>query len=335
MEAKAAAEAEAEAKAQQQAAAASNQSTSKYVFDSVRNEWIPPQFSNSSAVVDMGNKVSIQERIDKLNLTDLNLSHLKQAVSMFNLGPAPLPPPPPPPSSSSTQPHPVLPPSLTHTTNVSSSSLLKADTPLSPPSLVSSHDKTFASNDSSSKKRVSSQKIEAISARLPPGWKCKRNKSGVLYYFNEVTKSSQWNFPKVEAKKETETMSMIVPSSSPTKSESSNTSASMVDAPSGTSSNVAGAGSGVDTEAGKILKDQFREKVSRLVVKLLQPYMSPGCCAGRIENVADFKHLARKFTHIIMEKEANRVGNPEQLDLDNRIKVGKREVVWLFKIKII
>lgn len=84
----------------------------RYVFDQVRNEWVHQATTTSETTT--SNKVSIQERIDKLNLTELNLSHLKQAVSMFNLAPPPPPPPPP-------HPHHHL------------SSHLQTDTPLSPP----------------------------------------------------------------------------------------------------------------------------------------------------------------------------------------------------------
>jgi len=40
---------------------------------------------------------------------------------------------------------------------------------------------------------------------------------------------------------------------------------------------------------------------------------------GRLRRIEDFKHLARKFTHCVMEKEMSRVTRPEQLDLNKRI----------------
>lgn len=180
--------------------------------------------------------------------------------------------------------------------------------------------------------------MSAISAKLPPNWKCKRNKTGMLYYFNEATKVSQWNFPKCDQQQKKETKvderdakqatnspadkseaSSSSLSSQPDVSSSSGTSGITTTATSTTQNAVAVAVAG--SEIHKIFKDQFREKLSRLVVKLLQPYMSSSCRVGRIDNVADFKHLARKFTHSILEKEISRVGSSEMLDLDNRIKV--------------
>lgn len=78
---------------------------SRYMFDANKNEWVQQPSSSSSYGAFGGepsspsstNKPSIQERIDRLNLTELNLSHLKQAVSMFTSAPPPPPPPLPPP----------------------------------------------------------------------------------------------------------------------------------------------------------------------------------------------------------------------------------------------
>jgi histone-lysine N-methyltransferase SETD2 len=60
------------------------------------------------------------------------------------------------------------------------------------------------------------------------------------------------------------------------------------------------------TEAFKIIKDQFRDMLSKLIIKLLQPYMRRECTVGRLSNVDDFKFLARKFTHTILDKEMSR-----------------------------
>lgn len=154
---------------------------------------------------------------------------------------------------------------------------------------------------SQAKKRLSSQQMVALAAKLPDNWKCKRNKTGAVYFFNELTKQSQWNFPKVTK--------VIEAPASPSRSAESSQSSSQQDPTTGSS------------EISKIYKDQFREKLSRLVVKLLQPYMNASNPIGRIDNVADFKHLARKITHTVLEKEVSRSTNLEHLDLDSRIKV--------------
>lgn len=49
--------------------------------------------------------------------------------------------------------------------------------------------------------------------------------------------------------------------------------------------------------------------------------MSPDCRIGRIGNVDDFKHLARKFTHTILDKELTRTSKLDELDFEKRIKV--------------
>ncbi|XP_065185032.1 histone-lysine N-methyltransferase SETD2-like [Sycon ciliatum] len=51
------------------------------------------------------------------------------------------------------------------------------------------------------------------------------------------------------------------------------------------------------------LKESFRSDLSKLIVQLLNPYRKPDCKRARIENDGDFKHLARKLTFIVVEKE--------------------------------
>jgi hypothetical protein len=46
--------------------------------------------------------------------------------------------------------------------------------------------------------------------------------------------------------------------------------------------------------------------LSKLVIKLLQPYLRKECPIGHVASVDDFKYLARKFTHIILDKEMSR-----------------------------
>ena len=73
----------------------------------------------------------------------------------------------------------------------------------------------------------------------------------------------------------------------------------------------------VETDAFKIAKEEFRNQLSAFIVKILQHYSttssttnnnnSNGPKYGRIENKDDFKYLARKLTHTIVEKEMTRV----------------------------
>ena len=208
-----------------------------------------------------------------------------------------------------------------------------------------------------------------INARLPPNWKCKKNQKGSIYYYNEKTKKSQWNFPKSkqqppsksklnekpelsksnEMSKKAELVNnsnsgggsetassyneeptsighstaLAIPTpKSPPQSESSSSSSSHHDVTNSSTS-----------EIFKIYKDQFRNKLSRLVVKLLQPYLRRDCKTGHITNSSDFKHLARRFTHTILEKEISRTTKLEELDLDKRIKIKAQEFVSKYMVK--
>jgi histone-lysine N-methyltransferase SETD2 len=60
---------------------------------------------------------------------------------------------------------------------------------------------------------------------------------------------------------------------------------------------------------------------------VLQPFLKEDCKLGHIQNTDDFKHLARKFTHMIMEKEMSRATKIEELDLNKRIKMKTQEFI--------
>jgi hypothetical protein len=86
----------------------------------------------------------------------------------------------------------------------------------------------------------------------------------------------------------------------------------------------------LETESFKITKEEFRNKLSSFIVKLLQHYStthagntntnSEGVHLkyGRIETKEDFKYLARKLTHTILEKEMSRIASlsSSSCDLD-------------------
>jgi histone-lysine N-methyltransferase SETD2 len=77
----------------------------------------------------------------------------------------------------------------------------------------------------------------------------------------------------------------------------------------------------LDTEAFKVTKEEFRNKLSGFIVKLLQHYSTSHATNtntnsdgvhlkyGRIETKEDFKYLARKLTHTILEKEMSRIAS--------------------------
>jgi hypothetical protein len=93
-----------------------------------------------------------------MQLEDLrNVVQQVQPSTSPSVSQPPPPPPPPPPPM------------------MSSGSASELDmTPMSPPSA-----------------------LQQQQQQLPPNWKCRLDKRGKLYYFNEVLKRSQWEFPRV------------------------------------------------------------------------------------------------------------------------------------------
>lgn len=73
--------------------------------------------------------------------------------------------------------------------------------------------------------------------------------------------------------------------------------------------------------------------MSKLVINLLKPYLNVDCKVGHIKNNEDFKHLARRFTHTIIEKEIARAADPKEIDIDKRIKQKSHEYISKYMLK--
>ncbi len=149
--------------------------------------------------------------------------------------------------------------------------------------------------------------------KLPLNWKCARNNKGRLYFFNRITKHSQWHFPKSAVK----TAKHVKPKKpEPVQPDISTNEPDPL------------------SEDYKKYKDLLRENISKLIVKLLQPYMKIDCKVGRITNTDDFKHLARKFTHTILEKELLRHTNPDDVnDANKRVIIKTKEYLKKYMMK--
>jgi hypothetical protein len=106
-------------------------------------------------------ETSSSSTMNKLQLTESHLQDLRQVVQQFQ-----------PKVSNASSKSPAVPP----LPQPSADNTEK--TPMSPPP-------------------ISSLSTSKITAKLPPNWKCKHDKKGKLYYYNEMTKRSQWEFPKV------------------------------------------------------------------------------------------------------------------------------------------
>jgi [histone H3]-lysine36 N-trimethyltransferase len=141
--------------------------------------------------------------------------------------------------------------------------------------------------------------------KLPPNWKMAKNSKGRVYYYHVITKKSQWHFPRENKK---------VKKESTRKKQN-------IDL-----NNL--------TDNMKKQKELFREELSKIVRKQLTPYMKSDCHIGRISNTDDFKYLARKFTHSIMERELERaVNNSEELSVNKRVKIKTQEYITKYMLK--
>ncbi|CAF0709874.1 unnamed protein product [Brachionus calyciflorus] len=331
----AAEEAEAKAKFQQ-----TNQEL-KWIYDSQKNQWI-------QTYVPVNNQVNFQP---------YGYPHVTNSVQTFQYNyntyqlsgvPPPIPPPPAPQSTSNSN-------EILTKINITESSLKNLQQAVQ--QFAHSTQKTPKKNTPEKKVPLSASKhrsLAAIAAKLPPGWKCKRNNKGFVYYYNLKTKKTQWNFPKIT--KSTTTSKPKLTAENNTKQEENielkSASDSKVTEPDKISptitsttsekidndltksngSEAASASGSVSTSSNtfKMYRDQFREKLSKLIIKLLEPFLKKDCKYGHIRNNDDFKHLARKFTHTIMEKEISRTTNLEGLDLDKRIKLKAQDYVWKY-----
>lgn len=50
----------------------------------------------------------------------------------------------------------------------------------------------------------------------------------------------------------------------------------------------------LNSEEAKKIKEKFKSAIAEIIVQHLRPYMKESCQIGRITNIEDFKHLARK-----------------------------------------
>merc|ERR1712032_1503845 len=66
-------------------------------------------------------------------------------------------------------------------------------------------------------------------------------------------------------------------------------------------------------------KDKFLKEMSKVVVKILDPYRKKGV-KGHVGNTDDFKHLAKKFTYTIMQKELKSCKSSDELKANEKVK---------------
>lgn len=152
---------------------------------------------------------------------------------------------------------------------------------------------------------------------LPPNWKVARDPEGKIYYYHIVTRQTQWDPPTWDGTTESTTVDheSEMDLGTPTYDEN----------PSKFSTKTAEADT--SSELAKKSKETFRKDMSQFIVQCLNPYRKPDCKLGRIVNTEDFKHLARKLTHGVMNKELKACKNPEDLECNENVKHKTKEYI--------
>lgn len=152
---------------------------------------------------------------------------------------------------------------------------------------------------------------------LPPNWKVARDPEGKIYYYHIVTRQTQWDPPTWEGSSDNTSVDheSEMDLGTPTYDEN----------PSKFSTKTAEADT--SSELAKKSKETFRKEMSQFIVQCLNPYRKPDCKSGRISNTEDFKHLARKLTHGVMNKELKACKNPEDLECNENVKHKTKEYI--------
>ncbi|KAG7469756.1 hypothetical protein MATL_G00132080 [Megalops atlanticus] len=155
---------------------------------------------------------------------------------------------------------------------------------------------------------------------LPPSWKVARDPEGKIYYYHVITRQTQWDPPcwegsGVEPDNASVDHEAEMDLGTPTYDEN----------PSKFSTKTAEADT--SSELAKKSKEVFRKEMSQFIVQCLNPYRKPDCKLGRISNTEDFKHLARKLTHGVMNKELKSCKNPEDLECNENVKHKTKEYI--------
>ncbi|XP_028986390.1 histone-lysine N-methyltransferase SETD2 isoform X2 [Betta splendens] len=152
---------------------------------------------------------------------------------------------------------------------------------------------------------------------LPPNWKVARDPEGKIYYYHIVTRQTQWDPPTWDGSSDNTSVDheSEMDLGTPTYDEN----------PSKFSTKTAEADT--SSELAKRSKETFRKEMSQFIVQCLNPYRKPDCKSGRISNTEDFKHLARKLTHGVMNKELKACKNPEDLECNENVKHKTKEYI--------
>ncbi|XP_006868865.1 PREDICTED: histone-lysine N-methyltransferase SETD2 [Chrysochloris asiatica] len=154
---------------------------------------------------------------------------------------------------------------------------------------------------------------------LPPNWKTARDPEGKIYYYHVITRQTQWDPPTWESPGDDTSLEHEAEMDLGTPTYDEN--------PMKTSKKPKTAEADTSSELAKKSKEVFRKEMSQFIVQCLNPYRKPDCKVGRITTTEDFKHLARKLTHGVMNKELKYCKNPEDLECNENVKHKTKEYI--------
>merc|ERR1712117_180696 len=94
-----------------------------------------------------------------------------------------------------------------------------------------------------------------------------------------------------------------------------------------------GAAADTSSEGAKKIKEKSLKEVSRVVVKVLDPFRRSDVKRGHIKTTEDFKHLAKKLTQYILQKELKQCRRIEDLKCSDSVKKKTAEFVKKYMSK--
>ncbi|XP_062913227.1 histone-lysine N-methyltransferase SETD2 isoform X2 [Mobula hypostoma] len=178
---------------------------------------------------------------------------------------------------------------------------------------------------------------------LPTNWKTARDPEGKIYYYHVITRQTQWDPPLWDGGSDEMNMGHEAemdlgtptydehPAKDPMLTDRHGPDGSGDGTPNSYSQSIKKkpktAEADTSSELAKRSKEMFRKEISQFIVLCLNPYRKPDCKIGRIVATEDFKHLARKLTHGVMNKELKQCKNPEDLECNENVKHKTKEYI--------
>ncbi|XP_067835011.1 histone-lysine N-methyltransferase SETD2 isoform X2 [Heptranchias perlo] len=178
---------------------------------------------------------------------------------------------------------------------------------------------------------------------LPSNWKTARDPEGKIYYYHVITRQTQWDPPLWDGGSDDMSVGHEAemdlgtptydenPAKDPMLTELHGQDGSGEGTPNSYSQSSKRkpktAEADTSSELAKRSKELFRKEISQFIVLCLNPYRKPDCKLGRIVATEDFKHLARKLTHGVMNKELKQCKNPEDLECNENVKHKTKEYI--------